>query len=263
MSCIYHKSCHFRFWQARAVESFLRGTPSYADQVFLLRRGLLEVSGLDCEWQAVSCVQQLCSLIHSFLLSSGSTFWIASSTAGARPMTSFRATLIYLVSSWSSTSTPSKDSTNMLTMRKRFGFESGDLNSDMLVHQYIWNLTSVSRLSQFQRFLTQINSSLVDSNMLVRCIVLSLDRFESQTKDMKGVNEYSFQIYSYTDETRKNIFCFSVAQWLKCFQNAVSCPTWLNWRTGGLSCLDWSTSSMCRLSHRQDIYTFLIWCWLH
>ncbi|XP_054945872.1 short transient receptor potential channel 4-associated protein isoform X1 [Physeter macrocephalus] len=32
----------FRFWQARAVESFLRGTTSYADQMFLLKRGLLE-----------------------------------------------------------------------------------------------------------------------------------------------------------------------------------------------------------------------------
>lgn len=32
-----------RFWQARAVESFLRGTTSYADQMFLLKRGLLEV----------------------------------------------------------------------------------------------------------------------------------------------------------------------------------------------------------------------------
>jgi hypothetical protein len=39
---------------------------------------------------------------------------------------------------------------------------------------------------QFQTFMTQINSSLVDSNMLVRCIVLSLDRFESQTEDVKG-----------------------------------------------------------------------------
>ena len=39
---------------------------------------------------------------------------------------------------------------------------------------------------QFQTFLTQINSSLVDSNMLVRCIVLSLDRFENQTEDVKG-----------------------------------------------------------------------------
>lgn len=38
-----HVSRVFRFWQARAVESFLRGVTSYADQVFLLRRGLLEV----------------------------------------------------------------------------------------------------------------------------------------------------------------------------------------------------------------------------
>ena len=31
----------FRFWLARAVESFLRGCSSYADQTFLIRRGLL------------------------------------------------------------------------------------------------------------------------------------------------------------------------------------------------------------------------------
>ena len=33
----------FRFWLARAVESHLRGTTSYCDQIFLLRRGLLQV----------------------------------------------------------------------------------------------------------------------------------------------------------------------------------------------------------------------------
>ncbi len=43
-------------------------------------------------------------------------------------------------------------------------------------------------------FLTQINSSLVDSNMLVRCIVLSLDRFESQTKDVKGLTQMTEQL---------------------------------------------------------------------
>lgn len=41
---------------------------------------------------------------------------------------------------------------------------------------------------QFQIFLNQINSSLVDSNMLVRCITLSLDRFENQS-DAKGEQE--------------------------------------------------------------------------
>lgn len=34
----------FRFWLARAVESYLRGNTSYCDQVFLMRRGLLQVS---------------------------------------------------------------------------------------------------------------------------------------------------------------------------------------------------------------------------
>ena len=33
---------HTRFWLARAVESYLRGSTSYCDQVFLLRRGLLQ-----------------------------------------------------------------------------------------------------------------------------------------------------------------------------------------------------------------------------
>ena len=34
----------FRFWLARAVESYLRGDTSYCDQIFLMRRGLLTVS---------------------------------------------------------------------------------------------------------------------------------------------------------------------------------------------------------------------------
>ena len=34
----------FRFWLARAVESYLRGSTSYCDQIFLMRRGLLQVS---------------------------------------------------------------------------------------------------------------------------------------------------------------------------------------------------------------------------
>uniref|UniRef100_A0A8C5FSP5 Transient receptor potential cation channel, subfamily C, member 4 associated protein a n=1 Tax=Gadus morhua TaxID=8049 RepID=A0A8C5FSP5_GADMO len=49
----------------------------------------------------------------------------------------------------------------------------------------------VNTEEKFQTFLTQINSSLVDSNMLVRCIVLSLDRFENQTEDVKVVEVLS------------------------------------------------------------------------
>lgn len=46
---------------------------------------------------------------------------------------------------------------------------------------------------QFQVFLKQINSSLVDSNMLVRCVTLSLDRFENQV-DMKGKRRLSAEV---------------------------------------------------------------------
>ncbi|XP_014909984.1 transient receptor potential cation channel, subfamily C, member 4 associated protein a [Poecilia latipinna] len=116
----------FRFWQARAVESFLRGATSYADQMFLLKRGLLE--------HILLCI-----------IDSGCT---------------------------------SRD-----VLQSYF---------DLLGELMKFNIDAFKRFNKyvntpekFQAFLTQINSSLVDSNMLVRCIVLSLDRFESQTEDVK------------------------------------------------------------------------------
>ncbi|XP_012672167.1 short transient receptor potential channel 4-associated protein [Clupea harengus] len=122
----------FRFWQARAVESFLRGATSYADQVFLLKRGLLE--------HILYCI-----------IDSGCK---------------------------------SRD-----VLQSYF---------DLLGELMKFNLDAFRRFNKyvntedkFQTFLTQINSSLVDSNMLVRCIVLSLDRFESQTDDVKVVEVLS------------------------------------------------------------------------
>lgn len=35
-------SASFRFWLTRAIESFLRGGTSYADQMFLVKRGIVE-----------------------------------------------------------------------------------------------------------------------------------------------------------------------------------------------------------------------------
>uniref|UniRef100_A0A8D3DGT1 Transient receptor potential cation channel, subfamily C, member 4 associated protein a n=1 Tax=Scophthalmus maximus TaxID=52904 RepID=A0A8D3DGT1_SCOMX len=109
----------FRFWQARAVESFLRGATSYADQMFLLKRGLLE--------HILFCI-----------IDSGCT---------------------------------SRD-----VLQSYF---------DLLGELMKFNIDAFKRFNKyvntpekFRTFLTQINSSLVDSNMLVRCIVLSLDRFE-------------------------------------------------------------------------------------
>ncbi|KAA0706981.1 Short transient receptor potential channel 4-associated protein [Triplophysa tibetana] len=122
----------FRFWQARAVESFLRGTPSYADQVFLLRRGLLE--------HILNCIIDSGCTSHDVLQS-------------------------YF---------------DLLGELMKF-----NIDAFKRFNKYVNNE------EKFQRFLTQINSSLVDSNMLVRCIVLSLDRFESQTKDMKVIEVFS------------------------------------------------------------------------
>ncbi|KAK1156173.1 short transient receptor potential channel 4-associated protein-like [Acipenser oxyrinchus oxyrinchus] len=122
----------FRFWQARAVESFLRGVTSYADQVFLLRRGLLEhilFCIIDSECKSRDVLQSYFDLLGELM------------------------------------------KFNLLAF-KRF-------------NKY------VDTEEKFQIFLSQINSSLVDSNMIVRCIVLSLDRFESQTEDVKVVEVLS------------------------------------------------------------------------
>ncbi|XP_032930681.1 short transient receptor potential channel 4-associated protein isoform X1 [Catharus ustulatus] len=112
----------FRFWQARAVESFLRGTTSYADQMFLLKRGLLEhilYCIVDSECKSRDVLQSYFDLLGELMKFNIDAF-------------------------------------------KRF---NKYINTD----------------EKFQIFLNQINSSLVDSNMLVRCITLSLDRFENQS----------------------------------------------------------------------------------
>ncbi|KAL2091324.1 hypothetical protein ACEWY4_013587 [Coilia grayii] len=122
----------FRFWQARAVESFLRGATSYADQMFLLRRGLLEhilFCIIDSGCKSRDVLQSYFDLLGELMKFNIDAF-------------------------------------------KRFN-------------------NYVNTEEKFQMFLTQINSSLVDSNMLVRCIVLSLDRFESQTGDVKVVEVLS------------------------------------------------------------------------
>uniref|UniRef100_A0A4X1T603 Transient receptor potential cation channel subfamily C member 4 associated protein n=1 Tax=Sus scrofa TaxID=9823 RepID=A0A4X1T603_PIG len=121
----------FRFWQARAVESFLRGTTSYADQMFLLKRGLLEhilYCIVDSECKSRDVLQSYFDLLGELMKFNVDAF-------------------------------------------KRF---NKYINTD----------------AKFQVFLKQINSSLVDSNMLVRCVTLSLDRFENQV-DMKVVEVLS------------------------------------------------------------------------
>ncbi|XP_077070478.1 transient receptor potential cation channel, subfamily C, member 4 associated protein b [Siphateles boraxobius] len=138
----------FRFWQARAVESFLRGTPSYADQVFLLRRGLLE--------HILYCIIDSGCKSHDVLQS-------------------------YF---------------DLLGELMKF-----NIDAFKRFNKY------VNTEEKFQMFLIQINSSLVDSNMLVRCIVLSLDRFESQTEDIKVVEVFSeCRLLSYMAQVENRLF---------------------------------------------------------
>lgn len=94
--CLVHSCCFFflcgcRFWQARAVESFLRGATSYADQMFLLKRGLLEVKPR----QPPVGPPEVSKVVAADLLlpSLRSTSCSASSTVAARLVTSSRATL--------------------------------------------------------------------------------------------------------------------------------------------------------------------------
>ena len=39
---IFYYSIDFRFWLIRAIESYLRGSTSYADQLFLINRGIVQ-----------------------------------------------------------------------------------------------------------------------------------------------------------------------------------------------------------------------------
>lgn len=66
-----------RFWQARAVESFLRGTTSYADQMFLLKRGLLEVMAWRVRVLGVPFSRSPCVLPCPETWAAGRNIWVA------------------------------------------------------------------------------------------------------------------------------------------------------------------------------------------
>lgn len=76
-----------RFWLSRAIEGFLRGRASFGDQLFLVKRGLLEVS----EWNIIVIIINLmntttvCNNIHHnhinyFVIINTSTIIIKSTT---------------------------------------------------------------------------------------------------------------------------------------------------------------------------------------
>lgn len=78
------------------MESFLRGATSYADQMFLLKRGLLEVNACAANIPLIRDVEVVAAqmLLHSL----PSTSCFASSTVAALHAMSCRATLTCLES---------------------------------------------------------------------------------------------------------------------------------------------------------------------
>ncbi|XP_071484771.1 short transient receptor potential channel 4-associated protein-like [Diadema antillarum] len=111
----------FRFWMARAIESFLRGKTSYADQTFLLRKGLLE-----------HVVQ----------------FIVSSDHHSKEVLQSYFDLMAELMKF------------NILAF-KRFN-------------------KAISSEEQFMKFMDLVHKNIVDSNMFVRCLALTIEHFEKE-----------------------------------------------------------------------------------
>lgn len=114
----------FRFWLARAVESYLRGDTSYCDQIFLMRRGLLQ-------HVASNIVEH--EIRHKEILQS---------------------------------------SFDLLGELIKFNWEAFKTFDSVLTTQ-----------SKFEKFVNTVNRNMVDSNMFIRSLVLSLEHFRSEGKD--------------------------------------------------------------------------------
>lgn len=108
----------FRFWLARAVESYLRGNTSYCDQVFLMRRGLLQ-------HVATNIVEH--EIRHKEILQS---------------------------------------SFDLLGELVKFNIEAFQTFDSIFTTQ-----------QKFDKFINTVNRNLVDSNMFIRSLVLSLEHF--------------------------------------------------------------------------------------
>ncbi|RUS72825.1 hypothetical protein EGW08_019418 [Elysia chlorotica] len=111
----------FRFWLARAVESYLRGDTSYCDQIFLMRRDLLRhVAGNIVENE----------IPHKEILQS---------------------------------------SFDLLGELIKFNIVAFKAFDEILATD-----------QKFEKFVNMVNRNLVDSNMFIRSLVLSLEHFRSE-----------------------------------------------------------------------------------
>lgn len=132
----------FRFWLARAVESYLRGDTSYCDQIFLMRRGLLQ-------HVASNIVEH--DIRHKEILQS---------------------------------------SFDLLGELIKFNWEAFKTFDAVLCPAGATKEGSGSSRSsaatceeKFDKFTGTVNKNMVDSNMFIRSLVLSLEHFRSEGKD--------------------------------------------------------------------------------
>jgi Trpc4-associated protein len=120
-------SASFRFWLIRAIESFLRGNTSYADQLFLIKRGIVE-----------DTVQNILAINFT------------------RPKEVLQSCF------------------DMLGELVKFNTDGFDILNKELADTDKFNMLS-----------TMINQSLIDSNMFLRSIFLSIDFFENNSHTLE------------------------------------------------------------------------------
>ncbi|XP_033753998.1 short transient receptor potential channel 4-associated protein-like [Pecten maximus] len=136
----------FRFWLARAVESYLRGNTSYCDQVFLMRRGLLQ-------HVASNIVEH--EIRHKEILQS---------------------------------------SFDLLGELIKFNIEAFKTFEEILTTQ-----------AKFEKFITTVNRNLVDSNMFIRSLVLSLEHLTEEDTTYKEYAKKDNKLLMYIGDFSKQL----------------------------------------------------------
>ncbi|OWF45106.1 short transient receptor potential channel 4-associated protein-like [Mizuhopecten yessoensis] len=136
----------FRFWLARAVESYLRGNTSYCDQVFLMRRGLLQ-------HVASNIVEH--EIRHKEILQS---------------------------------------SFDLLGELIKFNIEAFKTFEEILTTQ-----------AKFEKFINTVNRNLVDSNMFIRSLVLSLEHLTEEDTTYREYAKKDNKLLMYIGDFSKQL----------------------------------------------------------
>lgn len=136
----------FRFWLARAVESYLRGNTSYCDQVFLMRRGLLQ-------HVASNIVEH--EIRHKEILQS---------------------------------------SFDLLGELIKFNIEAFKTFEEILTTQ-----------AKFDKFINTVNRNLVDSNMFIRSLVLSLEHLTEEDTTYREYAKKDNKLLMYIGDFSKQL----------------------------------------------------------